>query len=115
RATKRMPTQLAQNTDPNHPVMLRRTVPPGLPLAQAPIYRGQADDSESQGVLTSRPGYLPDYQNMSGAAPQGSTRGPRIALGVPQPLPVAPPQPVPSPPPPVRTDPSGSPVGYPQP
>jgi hypothetical protein len=116
RATKRMPVQLAQNTDPNHSVMIRRTVPPGLPTAQAPIYRGQADDSESQGsVLTSRPGYLPDYQNMSGAAPQGTTRVPRISLGVPQPLPVTPAQPVPYPPPPVRTNTSGSPVGYPQP
>jgi hypothetical protein len=109
RNTRRAPMQLAQNTPRDQRIMLHRTVLPILPANGQPIYRGQADDAE--GVLTSRPGYLPDFRagTVSASTP-GTDWTPRISLGPPQPIPY-PPKPAPALPPAPQ---AASPVGYPQ-
>ncbi|MBY0525113.1 MAG: hypothetical protein K2R98_17035 [Gemmataceae bacterium] len=79
RNTKKQPAQLASNTAPQAPtgeapqtVVVRQTAPPAQPqLMSAPVYRGQAPDSEPRmpAATVGRPTHLPDPLPPNGAAP----------------------------------------------
>ncbi len=93
RATRRPPVQLAQNVvspapgiDSAQGTLVRRTVPPGVVPAPAPVFRAQADQEgerwsdPNRGGLTARPGYLPDYVGAAAARSQpAGVQGPAAA------------------------------------
>jgi hypothetical protein len=127
RNTRRQPTLLAgtkspARTDGSRQVVVRQTIPPAQPLADAPsaVYRGVAPEQDREGAVrpASRPGYLPEYvpaarpkpsaEGWQPVAPQAPPPAP-VILGAPQfEQPITPVQfgrPIPGP---------ASPVGYPQ-